>query len=520
MDNFNKFVTKHFKISLIFLALGFVFGIIYSINLLGFSINSITLQPQNMRSIHISLMLYGFITLMLSYLPFLLINKEIGYSNEGLRYLDLFTIFWYIFLVFMVISLLFGNTRGLAFYDFAYELNFILAFAGLFYIIALYKFVKLYKTYPTWVKICLRVVIIAPFTLLILMNPIIGQVQSTISGPHGDNTLGMSLAIIPLYYLIIKLLNKGEFKARWNIFWIIPSIFYTISVLYRTFYAPLTYNQEWFLQYLSLFYIPLLYRWYKDCNINGFAKKTLLISIIAFLFVDIEGNILFIPQIRWLFHRNDLIVAHAHIAMGIGILFMCFAMFDNYIKFIKNSKFIKIYLFGILGIFTVLSISGFTQAGYLNISTNTMWYLRTLFGVVVLVSIFSFIKINLHLSHIQKYNLIGILNDGLGGIFLILFASYLYPMVGFYFDGKYEYVVFAFVCLTGVIHFMALIYTQYTHILTKVTIITRVFISAVFFALYSNNTLGYEALFISLFDLIFASYYLIFIYNKEISCKE
>ena len=279
MENFNNFIETHFKISFSFFALGLFFGILYSVNLLGFSIESQTLLPANIRSIHISLMLYGFITLMLSYLPFLLINKEVGSSKDGLHYLNLYTIFWYIFLIFMIFSLLFGNRRGLSFYDFPYELNFILALAGVFYIIALYKFIKQYKTLPMWVKICLRVVIIAPIALLILMNPIIGQVESTISGPHGDNTLGMSLAIIPLYYLIIKLVNKDEFTAKWNIFWIIPTIFYFGSVLYRIFFEPLTYNQEWFLQYLTLFYIPLLYRWYKDTNIEKFASKALLISI-------------------------------------------------------------------------------------------------------------------------------------------------------------------------------------------------------------------------------------------------
>ena len=141
MENFNLFIQRHFKISLVFFAIGLFFGLIYSINLLGYSIDSQTLNPANMRSIHISLMLYGFIPLMLSYLPFLLINKEVGFSHKGLHYLNLFTIFWYIFLIFMINSLLFGKNRGLAFYDFAYELNFILAIAGVFYIIALFKFI-------------------------------------------------------------------------------------------------------------------------------------------------------------------------------------------------------------------------------------------------------------------------------------------------------------------------------------------------------------------------------------------
>ncbi|MGD9624127.1 MAG: hypothetical protein AB7U51_05655 [Arcobacter sp.] len=518
--NFELFINKHFKISIAFFALGLFFGIIYSLNLLGFNIDSQTLNPVNMRAIHISLMLYGFVPLMLSYLPFLLINKEVGNSNEGVRYLNLYTLIWYIFLVFMIVSLLLGKNRGLAFYDFAYELNFLLAFAGLFYILALYKFIKLYKVLPMWIKVCLRVVTIAPFTLLILMNPTIGQVESTVSGPHGDNTLGMSLALIPIYYLIIKLLNEGEFKARWNILWIIPTVFYFGSVLYRIFIGHLSYNQEWFLQYLTLLYVPLLYRWYKDSNISDVAKKALLVSILAFLFVDIEGNIIFIPQIRWVFHRNDLIVAHAHVAMGIGVFFMVISMFINHIKELHKEIFLKIYLVGILGIFTALSISGFTQAGFSSVETYTLWIFRTLFGVVTFGFIFTFIKLQTSYSKLGFYNLIGVLSDGLGGVFLILLASFLYPILGFSFSGVYEYVVFTFVSMTGIIHYLALKNESYQYILTKLSVIIRVFASSMFFALYSSGKLGIEALVICLFDLTFVFVYLIFFEKKEFLCKD
>lgn len=518
--NFELFINKHFKISIAFFALGLFFGIIYSLNLLGLVIDSQTLNPVNMRAIHISLMLYGFVPLMLSYLPFLLINKEVGSSKEGLRYLNLYTVIWYIFLVFMVVSLLLGKNRGLAFYDFAYELNFLLAFAGLFYILALYKFIKLYTVLPLWIKVCLRVVIIAPFTLLILMNPTIGQVESTVSGPHGDNTLGMSLALIPIYYLIIKLLNEGEFKARWNILWIIPTVFYFGSVLYRIFIGHLSYNQEWFLQYLTLLYVPLLYRWYKDSNISDVAKKALLVSILAFLFVDIEGNIIFIPEIRWVFHRNDLIVAHAHVAMGIGVFFMVISMFINHIKELHKDIFLKIYLIGIIGIFTALSISGFTQAGLSSIPTHTLWIFRTLFGFVAFGFIFAFIKLQTTYSKLGFYNLIGVLSDGLGGISLILFASFLYPILGFSFSGVYEYVVFTFVSMTGIIHYLALKNEAYQMILTKLSVIIRVFASSMFFALYSSNKLGFEALAICLFDLSFVFIYLIFFEKKEFLCKD
>ena len=93
------------------------------------------------------------------------------------------------------------------------------------------------------------------------------------------------------------------------------------------------------------------------------AKKALFISIFAFLFVDVEGNILFIPDIRWLFHRNDLIVAHAHVAMGVGVLFMVISMFINNIKELHKSTFTNLYLVGIGGIFF----------SFINLGIYTSW---------------------------------------------------------------------------------------------------------------------------------------------------
>ncbi len=515
MDNFNTFMHKHFMYSLSFLFLGIFFGFIYSINLLGYFIDAPTLNPYNMRALHISLMLYGFITLMLSMLPFLLINKEVGSSKEGLHFLNLFFIFWYIFLVFMVVSLLFGNHRGLAFYDFNYALNFILAFAGLFYAIALYKFIKLYKSIPLWVKVSFRIVLISPIALLILMNPIIGQVERTVTGPHGDNTLGMSFALIPLYYLIIKLLNTKEFTPRWNILWVIPLVYYIGTVLYRTFIADLTYNEEWVAQYMTLLYIPILYRWYKDSDSTGFARKALLTSILGFLFVDIEGNILFIPSIRWVFHRNDLVVAHSHIALGIGVFFMVIAMFAKHIQSLQKKSFFRLFVGGLLGIFFVLTLSGFVQTGMLHFTTTqTMWHWRTFFGIFVLASIFPLIHWKTEYTKQELYNLFGFLNDGVGGIFLLLLGSFLYQKLGFHFDKSYSYVVFMFVSMTGVLHLCALSCRQHINILSFLTAVIRVSISSIFFALYVTHSLGIEAALIALFDLGYASIYFIF-FHKE-----
>lgn len=517
MEQFQTIVKKHFYISVIFFAVGLFFGLSYSINLLGFSVDSAVFSPQNIRSIHISLMLYGFIPLMLSYLPFLLIVKDIGYDEKAVRYLELYTIFWYVFLVAMMISILFGVRRELAFYDFHYSLNGILAFAGLFYILALVRYIRLYKVKPLWIKVSLALVVIAPFALLILMNPQIGQVEKTVSGPHGDNTLGMSFSLIPIYYLIIKYLSSDDFKARWHIFWIIPCVFYFISVFHRIFIGPLTYNEEWFFQWLTLCYIPLLYRWYKDANIDNSSKKLLLISILAFLFVDIEGNILFIESIRWVFHRNDLVVAHAHIAMGVGVLFMTLSLYGKLIDELKNKIFLNLYLLGMAGILLVLSISGFVQAGFIELSIEKLWILRSLFGFIALCSLVVFIRYKLSLTPLRTYNLLGVLNDGLGGVFLILLADFLYPQLGFNFSGVYEYIVFGFVSTTGIIHLLALNSNLDTQIaLTKLTVIVRFFISSIFLSMYLSGKLGVEALVIFTFDFVFASVYLILFYKKEL----
>ena len=80
MEKFNIFIEKHFKISLVFFVVGLFFALICSINMLGLCIDSKRLSPSSRRSLHISLMLYGFVPIMLSYLSFLLLNKEVGCS--------------------------------------------------------------------------------------------------------------------------------------------------------------------------------------------------------------------------------------------------------------------------------------------------------------------------------------------------------------------------------------------------------------------------------------------------------
>ena len=115
-NSIHNFINFHIRISFFFLILGLSFGFLYSINLLGFG--SDIISPDKTRSLHISLMLYSFVPLMLSLLPFVLFDKDKLYSLNGLINLNRYFILWYIFLTFMIISLLFGVRRDLAFYDF------------------------------------------------------------------------------------------------------------------------------------------------------------------------------------------------------------------------------------------------------------------------------------------------------------------------------------------------------------------------------------------------------------------
>lgn len=507
-----KLLYKHFWIAYSFFIIGIFFGILYSIQLL----NNLTFifRPDLTRSLHISLMLYGFLPLMVTMLPFTLIDKEISLPIQSTQNIERFFYIWYIFLLFLIISITYGNTRGLPFYDFSYELNFLLAIAGFFYIRAFLYAIKKYQIKPLWIKITLFIILISPLALLILMNPQYGQVEKTLIGPHGDNTLGMSFALLMLYYLIIKLESPLiKFKTKWHILWITPLTFYIISIIYRLFIGNLTYNMEWFFQSLTLLYLPLLYRWWKDANLSIKKNLYLLISILAFIFADIEGNILFIPKIRELFHRNDLVIGHAHIAVALNLLFLVMAIFKRYVNISKTLLFTTALL--LIAMAIVLSISGFEQAGFFPLHTHFWWTLRSIiggvFGLIIVIIIINNIYMSLRaikFDFLTLFNLIGFLSDGLGGIILIIFAPFIYHLLHLNFSYGYLQIVFSFVTAVGVVHLIGLINQKNTDCYATATSIIRSFVSAMFFALYKAKILNWIGLFLSVYDLLFVLTYI------------
>lgn len=509
MERFHKLILSVIPVwGWIFLASVLV-GLIYAAQLVGFTLFDETLlQPVRTRSLHITLMLYGPIMLALSLLPFALFSKDGLNLDAAVIPLRNYFLLWHLFLFMMVISILLGVQRGLPFYDFAYELNFILAGSGIFYIIAIFKTIKQYEHPPLWVKVSKALLFAAPISLILLMNPSYGQVEKTLSGPHGDNTLGMSFTLIPLFYLLIKLESKEKFKAAWHIFWVLPLVAYAISVGLRIFRGELSYNEEWVFQWMTFAYAPLLIKWCKDARLTYANNTYLVISIWAFLFVMIQGNILFIPEIRWFFHRNDLIIAHAHVAIGLGIFFMSLSALEYFYKLPK--LFAQFWLYIILFIFIPLTVAGFVEAGMLDLNVMALWWVRLIAGAISV-----FVLSYLLLRHINRnrplmlelYHLIGFASDGLGAVLLILFGASLFGLMGFGFN-TYYYLVFGFMGFVGILHLLGLY--RDAHLMAFSTSLARLITGSIFLSLFYAGSIDSLGVIVGLYDISYALLYLQF----------
>jgi len=509
MEKFNKLIWSIVPIwAFIFLA-SILVGTIYAAQLLGFSLfDGTLLEAWTNRSLHITLMLYGPVMLALSLLPFALFSKDgLNLDNAVVPIRNYFFL-WHLFLFMAVVSITLGFQRGLPFYDFAYELNFILAASGIFYIIAIFKIIKQYRVTPLWVKVSKTILFIAPIALLILMNPTYGQVEKTLVGPHGDNTLGMSLTLIPLFYLLIKLHTKENFTPKFHIFWLIPLVAYVIAVATRIFRGDLSYGEEWVYQWMTFAYAPLLIKWCRDAKLNFKTTPYLVVSIWAFLFVMIQGNILFFPEIREAFHKNDLVVAHAHVAIGLGIFFMSLSILSYFYKIPKMFAHYWYYVIGL--IFVSLTIAGFSEAGYIELDVIPMWWIRFAGGVLAVLGLLYFIFKDLKYSDfklINLYHLNGFASDGLGAVILFLFAPSLFDFLGFEFSPVY-YLVFGFMGFVGILHLIG-VYRE-SHFLAWLTSMARIITGTIFLSLFYLGKIDALGLLVGLYDISYALIYMLF----------
>jgi hypothetical protein len=512
----NKFINDELPLAFLWLILGLFAGLVYAVEMLGLDGSMTLLSPERARSLHISQMLYGFFPLMLSLLPFALFQKEGVLSETAIGHLRRYFVVWNLFLLFMSMALLFGNIRGLPFYDFPYQLNFLLAFSGLFYLLALVDALRRYEKRPLWVNVSLLAVIAAPIALVVLMNPDYGQVEQTLVGPHGDNTLGMSFTLIPIYYLLIKLVATQVFKPRWHWLWIVPLAGYAASLILRNFFHSLSYNEEWFFQYLTLLYLPLLWGWLRDAEVNFKSNPYLILSILAFVFVDLQGNFLFIPEIRALIHRNDLVIGHAHIAMGLGVAFMALAILHHLLPQLFRRVYAVVWTVLMALMAISLTIAGIIEAGGFGGTVEPFLVLRALIGalLVVMVLRITYERLRFPLdSPLTFYHLIGFLSDAGGGAILLLGGAALFTLLGFSFSGTYEYAVFAFMIGTGMVHWFGLHYDASRMASLSATI--RAVCASVFVALYMAGALDGIALLVALYDGLFALLYWLVLRGKH-----
>ena len=509
MVKFNSLVQRIVPIwAWILLASVFV-GTLFAAQYMGLTILSETLlNPATTRSLHITLMLYGPIMLAVSLLPFALFDKDGLNLDDAVAPLRNYFFLWHLFLFMAVVSIIMGAQRNLAFYDFAYELNFILAASGIFYILAIFRIIKQYEIKPLWVSVSKVLLFIAPIALLILMNPSFGQVERTPSGPHGDNTLGMSFTLIPLFYLMIKLHAKEKFSQSWHAFWLVPLFMYAVSVIMRIFTGDLSIPQEWFFQWMTFFYAPLLIMWCKRAGITFKNTPYLVLSIWSFLFVMIQGNILFIPEIKEFFHKNNLVIAHAHVAIGLGIFFMGMSVLKYFYKL--PEKFVHFWLYVIGIIFVPLTIAGIAEAGLISMDTTPLLWMRLMGGVLAILGLAYFILKEIKIPELKLmnlYHLNGFTSDGLGAIVLILFGPVLFGFLGFTFSPLY-YLVFGFMGFVGILHLIG-VYKQ-AYFLAYVTSIARLITGTMFLSLFYIGTIDGLGIVVGLYDISYALVYMLF----------
>jgi hypothetical protein len=115
-------------------------------------------------------------------------------------------------------------------------------------------------------------------------------------------------------------------------------------------------------------------------------------------------------------------------------------------------------------------------------------------------------------SPLKLYHLSGLLSDAGGGVILILGGAALFPLLGFHFNGTYEYIVFAFMIGTGLAHWYGLQYDPYRF--AEFTASVRAICASVFIALYMAGSLDGIALLVALYDASFALVYWLFLRGR------
>jgi hypothetical protein len=203
-----------------------------------------------------------------------------------------------------------------------------------------------------------------------------------------------------------------------------------------------------------------------------------------------------------------LIVAHAHVAIGLGIFFMSLSILKYFYKL--PEKFIHFWLLVIGLIFVSLSLAGFDEAAVFAVDVASMWQIRLIAGIVAVIGLTYYIAKKMKIakpSLIQLYHLNGFLSDGLGALILFLSAPLLFEFLGLFFS-PYYYLVFGFMGFVGILHLIGI--TKEAHFLAYFTSIARIITGTVFLSLFYLGTIDSLGLLVGFYDISYALLYLIF----------
>jgi cytochrome c oxidase cbb3-type subunit 1 len=164
----------------------------------------------------------------------------------------------------------------------------------------------------------------------------------------------------------------------------------------------------------------------------------------------------------------------------------------------------------------VLSIAGLIEAKIIAGSVEPFLALRALIGIFVIAIVLRIAYTRLRVpldTPLKLYHASGFLSDAGGGVILLLGGAVLFPLLGFHFSGTYEYIVFAFMIGTGMVHWAGLHYEAERMASLSATI--RALCASVFAALYMAGSLDGIALLVSLYDASFALVYWLILRGKN-----
>jgi hypothetical protein len=200
--------------------------------------------------------------------------------------------------------------------------------------------------------------------------------------------------------------------------------------------------------------------------------------------------------------------------MGLGVAFMAFSIAQYLLPKVFDTMMAWGWTILMVLMAGVLSFAGLIEAGMMSGDVNGWLIGRIIFGLMLIVLVKKVLIVHLFkatktVAPLQLYHWAGFLGDALGGLILLFLGGWLFGVLGFAFSGTYEYVIFAFVIGTGMIHWYGL--QGYESVMASLSALIRFVVASAFAALFMAGILDELALVIALYDASFAMIYFLWL---------